>query len=166
MLTFVIDGETHQVTEDQLRNLVDVGVRIMKDAARASGLRFRIASLHSSAPTFVWAPTATKATIDVDAEFDRMTRRLVEGIDELETDRGVPDWMSETTARALHDAAGKFETSGVDGLTFAHDGAHRRITRQAFRTLDRVLHEEPRASAPSRGAGHGHPEQRPARQHR
>jgi hypothetical protein len=142
VLTFVIDAETHQVTEDQLRDLVDVGVRIMKDAARASGLSFRIANLHSSAPTFVWTPTAKKATVDVDAEFDRMARRLVEGIDDLEADRGVPDWMSETTARALYGASGRFDTSGVDGLTFSHDGTHRRITRQAYRTLDRVLHEE------------------------
>lgn len=61
MLTFVINGDAHQVTADQFRTPVDVAVGIMADASRDSGVEFTIGALHPSAPTIVWNPQAKQA---------------------------------------------------------------------------------------------------------
>ena len=49
MLTFVINGDSHQVTAEQFRTLVDVAVRIMKDASRDAGVEFIVEELHAEA---------------------------------------------------------------------------------------------------------------------
>lgn len=79
MLTSVISGDSHQVTAEQFRTLVDVAVRMMKDASGSSGVDFTIGALHASAPTIHWEPQAFDAEIDVDAEFDRIAQRLASG---------------------------------------------------------------------------------------
>jgi hypothetical protein len=142
MLRFVISGESHLVTAEQFRALVEVAVRMMKDAARGSRVEFTIGGLSASAPTISWAPQPTAVDVDVGEAFDRIARRLEGGIDMLERDEGLPEWMAEPTARALYIAADWFGETAIEGVEFARDSRHRRrMTRQTYRTLDRVLHE-------------------------
>lgn len=142
MLTFVIDGESHQVTADQFRALVDVAVRVMRDASRDAGVEFTIEGLHASAPTIVWSPQATQADADVEEAFMLVARRIDAGVAMLEQDSGVPEWMAGATASALYQAAGWFGETAIDGVSFRANGKARKLTRQTYRTLDRVLHEE------------------------
>jgi hypothetical protein len=142
MLTFVINGDSPQVTAEQFRTLVDVAVRIMRDASRDAGVEFTLQALHASAPTIVWGPQATAADTDVDQAFAQIARRIDVGITMLEHDDGVPEWMAGATASALYQAASWFGETAVDGVSFLTNGKPRKLTRQTFRTLDRVLHEE------------------------
>jgi len=141
VLTFVIGGESHQVTAEQFRTLIDVAVRLIKDASRSSGVDFTIGSLHASAPTIEWQPQASVADVALDTEFVRVAQRLESGIEMLEEDAGLPDWMAEPTARALYQASALFGETAIDGVVFGRNGRQRKITRQTYRTLDRVLHE-------------------------
>lgn len=140
-LTFVILGDSHQVTAQQFRTLVDVGVRIISDAARDSHVQFTVGGLHASAPTIVWEPRTELADLDIEGEFRTIARRVQEGVAELETDGQLPEWMAETTARQLYQAADMFDDGPIQGLSFAAFGRQHRMTRQTYRTLDRVLHE-------------------------
>ncbi len=124
MLTFVINGESHQVTADQFRTLVDVAVRIMRDASRDAGVEFTIEGLHASAPTIVWAPQATQADTDVEEAFMQVAHRIDVGVAMLEQDDGVPEWMAGATASALYRAAGFGETA-IDGVSFRVNGKDR-----------------------------------------
>ena len=142
MLTFVINGDSHQVTAEQFRTLVDVAVRMMRDAARDTDVEFTIQALHASAPTIVWEPQATAADTDVDQAFAQVMHRLNAGVTMLEHDDGVPEWMAGATASALYQAASWFGETAVDGMSFLTNGKPRKLTRQTYRTLDRVLHEE------------------------
>ncbi len=142
MLTFMIDGESHRVTADQFRTLVDVAVRIMRDASRDAGVEFTIEALHASAPTIVWEPQASQADTDVEEAFLQVARRINVGVAMLEQDDGVPDWMAGSTASALYQAAGWFGETAIDGMSFRANGKARKLTRRSYRTLDRVLHEE------------------------
>ena len=142
MLTFVINGDSHQVTADHFRTLVDVAVRIMKDASRDAGVEFTIEGLHASAPTIVWEAKAVRADTDVDETFTKIAHRIDAGIDMLEHDDGVPEWMADSTATALYQAASWFGETAIEGLSFLTNGRPRKLTRQTYRTLDRVLHEE------------------------
>ena len=144
MLTFVIDGESHDVTAEHFAALVDVAVKMMRDAARDTGLKFTVAGLHASAPTIEWAPTTTKAKVDVDAAFMRVADRLAHGIDALEQEdsAALPDWMSETTAKALYQTSKWFGKTEVHGMAFSRNGRQHRLTRATYRTLDRVLTDE------------------------
>lgn len=142
MLTFVINGESHQVTADQFGTLVDVAVRIMRDASRDTGVEFTVGSLHASAPTVVWDPRPTSAQIDVDRAFTQIAARLETGVTMLEEDEDVPEWMTAATANALYQASAWFGDTAIEGLSFLTNGQQRKLTRQTYRTLDRVLHEE------------------------
>jgi hypothetical protein len=142
MLTFLINGDSHQVTAEQFRILVDVAVRIMKDASRDAGVEFTVQELHASSPTIVWAPQPVRADVDVDEALAQVGHRIDAGIDILERDAGVPDWMAGGTATALYQAASWFGETAIDGLSFQTNGRPRKLTRQTYRTLDRVLHEE------------------------
>jgi hypothetical protein len=142
VLTFVINSESHQVTADQFRTLVDVAVRIMRDASRDAGVEFTIEALHASAPTFVWGPQATGADTDVEEAFMQVAHRIGVGVAMLEQGDGVPEWMAGATASALYQAAGWFGETAIDGVSFRVNGKARKLTRQTYRTLDRVLHEE------------------------
>lgn len=144
MLTLVIDGRSDDVTAEHFAALVDVGVKMMRDAARDTGLRFTVAGLHASAPTIEWAPTATKAEVDVDAAFGHVADRLEQGIDALEQEdtAGLPDWMSETTAKALYQTSKWFGKTEVQGMAFGRNGRQHRLTRATYRTLDRLLTDE------------------------
>jgi len=142
VLTFVINGESHQVTADQFRTLVDVAVRIMRDASRDAGVEFTIEGLHASAPTIVWDLQATQADTDVEDAFMRIARRIDDGVVMLEQDEGIPEWMGGATASALYQAAGWFGETAIDGMSFRANGKFQKLTRQTYRTLDRVLHEE------------------------
>lgn len=142
MLTFAIRGEPHEVTAEQFRTLIDVGVRILKEVARDSGLGFTVAGLHASQPTIEWAPQPVIEGTDVGAALGQLGNRLQEGVQLLETDVGMPEWMTETTAHALYNAAATFEDSAVKGLAFTLHGRSMRMTRKTYRTLDRVLHEQ------------------------
>lgn len=142
MLTFVINGDSHQVTAEQFRILVDVAVRIMTDASRDAGVEFTIEGLHASAPTIVWDPQAKQADTDVDEAFLEVAHRIEVGVAMLEQDDGVPAWMARATATALYQAASWFGETAIDGVSFRADGKARTLTRQTYRTLDRVLHEE------------------------
>ncbi len=142
LLTFVINGESHAVTAEQYRTLVDVAVRIMKDASRSEGVEFTVASLHASAPTIVWQPRVSSDDVDVDDAFTKVAHRIDEGVTMLESDRGVPDWMAAATANALYQASSGFDEGSVSGVTFNTNGHARKLTRRTYRTLDRVLHEQ------------------------
>lgn len=142
MLEFVISGDARQVSAEQFRTLVDAAVRVIKDASRDSGVDFALGGLHASHPTIEWAPTAAGSNVDVDAEFDRIASRIEDGVDMLERDSGVPEWMAEPTARALYQVSAMFGDSEIEGVAFGRGGHRRRITRQTYRTLDRVLHED------------------------
>jgi hypothetical protein len=142
VLTFVINGESGQVTAEQFGAMVDVAVRIMRDASRDAGVEFTIEGLHASAPTIVWDPQPTKAQVDVEHGFAQVVSRLDAGIAMLERDEGVPEWMAAATANALYQAASWFGETAIDGLSFLVDSKQRKLTRQTYRTLDRVLHEE------------------------
>lgn len=142
MLTFVINGESQQVTADQFGTLVDVAVRIMRDASRDAGVEFTIEGLHASAPTIVWGLQPTKPQTDVDRAFGQIVARLEAGFTILEQDEGVPEWMGAATANALYQASAWFGETAIDGLSFLTDGKPQKLTRQTYRTLDRVLHEE------------------------
>lgn len=142
MLEFVINGESRQVSAEQFRTLVDAAVRVIRDASRDSGVEFAVGGLHASQPTIDWAPTAAGANVDVDAEFDRIAARLQHGVDMLERNTGVPEWMTEPTARALYQASAMFGDTEIEGMTLGRGGHRRKITRQTYRTLDRVLHED------------------------
>lgn len=142
LLTFVINGEPHEVTAEQFRTLVDVAVRIMKDASRSAGVEFTIESLHASAPTIVWQPQVIGAEVDVNEAFTNVAHRIDEGITMLEADEGVPDWMAAATANALYQASSDFGEGSVDGVSFNTNGHARKLTRRTYRTLDRVLHEK------------------------
>ena len=141
LLTFVINGESHEVTAEQFRNLVDVAVRIMKDASRHEGIEFTVEALHASAPTIVWQPQVADADADVADAFTKVAQRLDAGVAMLEQNLGVPEWMVAATANALYQASSDFEEGSVDGVSFEANGYARRLTRQTYRTLDRVLHE-------------------------
>lgn len=142
MLTFVINGESHLVTAEQFRTLVDVAVRIMRDASRDADVEFTIEALHTSTPTIVWEPQATQADVDIDKAFGQIVQRIDTGVAMLEEDDGVPEWMAGPTAGALYQAASWFGETAVDGVSFLTNGRPRRLTRRTYRTLDRVLHEE------------------------
>lgn len=142
MLTFAIRGAPPEVTADQFLTLIDVGVRVLKDAARDTGLGFTVAGLHASQPTIEWAPRPVIEGTNVEAGLEQIADRLREGIELLEVDLGMPDWMTETTAQALYNAASTFEDSSVKGLSFALHGHSMRMTRKTYRTLDRVLHQQ------------------------
>lgn len=142
MLTFTINGESHQVTADQFRTLVDVAVRIMTDASRDAGVEFTLEALHASAPTIVWGPQAKRADIDVDQAFHQVADRISSGLTLLEEDDGVPEWMTPGTANILYQAAAWFGDTAIDGVSFRAHGMTRRLTRQTYRTLDRILHED------------------------
>lgn len=142
MLTFVINGESRQVTADQFGTLVNVAVRIMKDASRDAGVEFTVKSLHASAPTVVWDAQQTRAQLDVDHAFTQITARLETGVAMLEEDEGVPEWMTAATVNALYQASAWFGDTAIEGLSFLTDGQPQKLTRQTYRTLDRVLHEE------------------------
>lgn len=141
LLTFVINGESHEVTAEQFRTLVDVAVRIMKDASRSEGVEFTVASLHASKPTIVWQPRVANADVDVDDAFASIAHRIDEGVAMLEDDLGIPDWMAAATANALYQASSDFGEGSIDGVSFNTNGHARKLTRQTYRTLDRVLHE-------------------------
>lgn len=141
LLTFVINGESNEVTAEQFRTLVDVAVRIMKDASRTEGVDFTVESLHASAPTIVWQPQVTGTDVDVDDAFAKVARRIDAGVAMLEHDQGVPEWMAGATANALYQASSDFGEGSVDGVSFNTNGHARKLTRQTYRTLDRVLHE-------------------------
>ena len=139
MLTFVINGDSHQVTAEHFRTLVDVAVRIMKDAARDTDVEFTLQALHASSSTVVWEPQATAADTDVNQAFTQITHRIDAGVTMLEDDDGVPEWMAGTTASALYQAASWFGETAVDGMSLLTNGTPRKLTRQTYRTLDRVL---------------------------
>ena len=141
LLTLVLQGESRLVTADQFRTLLDVAVRMMRDANRG-GLTFTIEGLHASEPTIVWVPTPARAQVELDREFEQVIHRLRDGIDLLESDSGVPDWMTDTTANALYHASNLFGETAVEGMSFSTAKERRRLTRQTYRTLDRVLHSE------------------------
>ena len=142
LLTFVINGESHEVTAEQFRTLVDVAVRIMKDASQSEGVEFTVESLHASAPTIVWQPQVIGAEVDVNEAFTNVANRIDEGVTMLEADEGVPDWMAAATANALYQASSDFGEGSVDGVSFNTNGHARKLTRRTYRTLDRVLHEK------------------------
>lgn len=144
MLTFVIDGESHEVTAEHFVSLVDVAVRLMRDAARDTGLVFTVGGLHASAPTIEWAPTTKKAKVDVELASDRVADRIEQGIELLEHEEGaaLPDWMSEATAKALYQTTKWFGKTEVHGMSFSRNGRPHRLTRATYRTLDRVLTDE------------------------
>lgn len=142
MLTVVIDGESNTVTAEEFRVFLDVAVRIMKDASKASRLDFTVAGLHASAPTIEWEPRPTGDTIDVDEAFAVMVERIDSGVTMLEDDEGVPAWMSASTASALYQASKRFDEGAVHGLSFSAERTARTVTRRTYRTLDRVMHEE------------------------
>lgn len=142
MLTFVINGEAHQVTAEQFRTLVDVGVRIIRDASRDAAVEFTIGALHASAPTIVWEPQAVDASTDVDEVLVQVAHSIDAGVAMLEQDDGIPEWMAGATASALYQAASWFGETAVDSISFRTNGRPRKITRRTYRTLDRVLHEE------------------------
>jgi excisionase family DNA binding protein len=146
MLTFVVEGETHQVSAHHFSELVAVAVRLMRDAAKGTGVGFNVAGLHASNPTIDWQPVSVdEDTLDVDSEFDRIVSRIHTGIGMLEREATVPEWMAETTARQLHEVARWFGETEVDGLTFRSNGHRQSITRESYLTLDRWLHEESEA---------------------
>lgn len=142
LLTFVINAESHEVTAEQFRTLVDVAVRIMKDAARSEGVEFTIESLYASAPTIVWQPQASSADVDVATAFTKVAHRIDAAVAMLEDDQGVPEWMAAATANALYQASSGFGEGSVDGVSFNTNGHVQKLTRQTYRTLDRVLHEQ------------------------
>lgn len=142
VLTFVINGDSNQVTAEQFRTLVDVAVRIIRDASRDAGVEFTIQALHASMPTIVWEPQATAADTDIEQAFAQIAQRIAAGATMLEQDEGVPEWMTGATASALYQAASVFGETAVAGVSFLTNGKRRKLTRQTFRTLDRVLHEE------------------------
>lgn len=142
---------SRQVTADQFGTLVDVAVRIMRDASRDAGVEFTVGGLHASAPTISWDPQATQADTDVEEAFMRVAHRIDVGVALLERDDGVPEWMGAATASALYQAAGWFGEGAIDGVSFRANGQARKLTRQTYRTLDRVLHEESNAIGSVRG---------------
>lgn len=87
----------------------------------------------------------------LDAEFDRVVHRLGDGIALLEHDAGVPEWMTEPTTNALYGAAELLGEGAIASATFLRDGNRMTITRQTYRTLDRVLHETTEAIGSVRG---------------
>ena len=115
---FVINGEPHQVTADQFPTLVDLAVRIMKDASRDVGVEFTIEGLHASAPKFAWVPQATRADADVEDAFIGVARRIDAGVAMLEQDDGVPEWMGGATPSAPYQAAAWFGETVIDGVSF------------------------------------------------
>lgn len=140
-LTFVIDAESHDVTAEQFRRLLDATVRMMKDASQGGEVVFTVAGLHASAPTIRWKPRATTAKVELDTAFERIAQRLEDGIDLLERDAGMPEWMTEPTAKVLYGAAELLGETAIASVTFSRGGRQRKITRQTYRTLDRVFHE-------------------------
>lgn len=140
-LTFVILGDSHMVTAQQFRTLVDVAVRVISDAARDSHIDFTVGGLHASSPTIVLEPRSELDGLDVESQFRVIAARIEDGVRELEDDGDLPEWMAEATARQLYQAADMFEDGPVEGLSFAANGRQYRMTRQTYRTLDRVLHE-------------------------
>jgi hypothetical protein len=122
--------------------MLDVAVRMMKDATGLSDIHFTVGGLHASEPTVLWVPQSGSTDVDVDVEFERIAQRLEGGIDLLEGDAGLPDWMTDATARALHHASGLFGETAIDGLAFARGRSQKKLTRQTYRTLDRVSREE------------------------
>lgn len=145
LLTFVINGESNEVTAEQFRTLVDVAVRIMKDAARTEAVGFTVESLHASAPTIVWQPQVTGGDVDAEEAFTKVAHRIDAGVAMLEADQGVPEWMAAPTANALYQASSDFGEGSVDGVSFNTNGHARKLTRRTYRTLDRVLHEQTHA---------------------
>ncbi len=139
MLTLVIDGESRQVTADQFAELVDVVVRLIRDAAAGSGITFTVGGLHASSPTVEWAPQRRIVDVDVDVEFARIASLIEAGVEDLEQGRDVPHWMSDTTAERLYQAASRFGESAVDGLLIGREGQRRHVTRSTYQTLDRAL---------------------------
>lgn len=71
-----------------------------------------------------------------------MAHRIEVRVAKLEQHDGVPDWMGRATAAALYQAAAWFGETAIEGMSFRSDGKARKLTRQTYRTLDRVLHEE------------------------
>jgi hypothetical protein len=116
VLTFVINGDSHEVTAEQFRTLVDVAVRIMADASRNAGVEFTIEALHASAPTIVWDPQPKHANTDVGEAFQEVAHRIEVGVARLEQDDGVPEWMARPTATALYQAASWFGETPIDGM--------------------------------------------------
>jgi hypothetical protein len=104
-------------------------------------VEFTIGDLHASAPTIEWQPQAFAEDVALDTEFVRVAQRLEGGIEMLEEDAGIPDWMAEPTARALYQASALFGETAIDAIVFGRNGHQRKVTRQTYRTLDRVLHE-------------------------
>ncbi|WP_370325548.1 hypothetical protein [Euzebya sp.] len=145
MIRFIVQGESRLVTAEQFSTMVDVAVRMMRDASKDTGVAFTVGELHASEPTIVWAPQPVDATIDIDREFEHIAKRIEDGVDQLEQDGDLPEWMSETTARHLYEASKVFGDSSIDGLVLGRHDHRRRITRQTFRTLDRILHEQTEA---------------------
>lgn len=145
MLTFVIEAASHEIGPDQFRDLVDVGVRIMTDASRGTRIDFVLAGLHASQPTVLWSPVTDGFEESAEAEFKVVSRRIEDGMAILERDAGVPEWMAAPTTRALYRASALFGEGAIRGVSFSTNGALARVTRQTYRTLDRVLHEETEA---------------------
>lgn len=145
MLTFVIEASSHEIAPDQFRDLVDVGVRIMKDASRGTRIEFALAGLHASQPTLLWSPVTDGPEESAETEFKVVSRRIEDGMAMLERDAGVPEWMTAPTATALYRASALFDEGPIHGVSFSTNGAPIRVTRQTYRTLDRVLHEETEA---------------------
>jgi hypothetical protein len=144
-LTVVVDGDSEQVTAQRFRGLVDVAVEIMADAARGTGVELTVAGLHASRPTLVWAPRTQRADIDADEALLDIGQRIRDGVEVLERDEAVPEWMSTGTVRRLYGASGWFGEAGLHGLSFSVEGHAATLTRRTYRTLDRLLHEQGQA---------------------
>ena len=145
MLTLIVRGDSHLVTADQFATLVDVAVQMIRDASQGTDVDFVLGGLHASQPTVTLAPQASTDVIDVDREFERIADRLESGIEELEEHGELPGWMSDGTAQQLHKATKLFGETHVDGLTIGREGQAPQMTRETYRTLDRVLHSHDHA---------------------
>lgn len=145
MHSFAINGDAREMTAEQIGVLVDIAARIMMDASRPEGVEFTVESVDASVGTVVWQPQMTDPDVDLGEALTRIAHRIDEAVTMLETDQGIPDWMAAATANSLYRASRGFGEGGIDGVSFDINGHTRTMTRRAYRTLDRVLHERTNA---------------------
>ena len=145
MLTIVVNGPSGEVAVDDYLDMLGAVVRALGDVTRGMATPRRrptwnVNKLHTSEPTMLLegrVPAGAPVNLHdvIEARYLRVLRALEQG-------DGTPQYLTETTMRGLYRVTGMFGQSPVAAITVRGGDGNRdtvRLTRETYRTLDRLL---------------------------